>query len=158
MKNHFFSFIIPFFLLNFLNASNKIHRSQVEGGSLQSTTIASNTISKPDRKRHVPYKYKHQRGVPLAQMYRGSSHEKALDAQIASYESKALKNLLVFGGYSKRWLYESDFNTMVSDISSPRDLKNEFLNLVEKGDLKISYKTIGAKWPIKIDIVENYSK
>ena len=34
----------------------------------------------------------------------------------------------------------------------------EFLNLVEKGDLKISYKTIGTKWPIKIDIVENYSK
>ena len=47
---------------------------------------------------------------------------------------------------------------MVSDISNPRDFKNEFLNLVEKGDLKISYKTIGTKWPIKIDIVENYSK
>jgi hypothetical protein len=110
------------------------------GGPVQRTIPDSSSMSKPDRERHVPYKYKHQRGVPLAQMYRGSSHEKALDAQIAAYKSKALKNLLVFGGYTKRWLNQNDFKRMVKDISEPRNLVAEFIRLEKKGDIQVRFK------------------
>lgn len=145
--------ILPCLLLSFLNASSKIHPSQIVGGPLQRTMSDSSSVSKPERERHVPYKYKHQRGVPLAQMYKGSSHERALDAQIAAYKSKALKNLLVFGGYTKRWLSKNDFKRMVSDMTSPRNLKEEFIKLEKRGDIKIQFKD-GDEWFMKIDLYE----
>jgi hypothetical protein len=153
MKKHFFSLIVPYLLISFLNASSKIHPSQIVGGPLQRLTPYSTSVSKPDRERHVPYKYKHQRGVPLAQMYKGSSHESALDAQISAYKSKALKNLLVFGGYTKRWLSKNDFKRMVSDMTSPRNLKEEFIKLEKRGDIKILFKD-GDEFFMKIDLYE----
>ena len=73
-------------------------------------------------------------------MYRGSSHEKALDAQIAAYKPKALKNLLTYGGYIKRWLDKNDFKKMVKDISEPRNLVEEFMKLEKQGDIKVRFK------------------
>ena len=153
MNNKIITLSFPILLLSFLNASNKINPSQIEGGPLQRTTLTSSSIAKPDREKHVPYKYKHQRGVPLAQMYRGSSHERALDAQIAAYRSKALKNLLVFGGYTKRWLNKNDFKRLVSDMTSPRDLKEEFIKLEKSGDIKLQFMD-GDEWFMKIHLYE----
>jgi hypothetical protein len=86
-------------------------------------------------------------------MYKGSSHESALDAQISAYKSKALKNLLVFGGYTKRWLSKNDFKRMVSDMTSPRNLKEEFIKLEKRGDIKILFKD-GDEFFMKIDLYE----
>ena len=142
MKNIIFLLIVPIFLTISLMGVDlsKIHPTKIVGGSMQRTTPTSTTMSKPDRERHVPYKYKQQKGVPLVQMYRGSSHEKALDAQIAAYKPKALKNLLVFGGYTKRWLDKNDFKRMVKDISEPRNLVEEFIKLEKKGDIIVRFK------------------
>jgi hypothetical protein len=140
MKKNSFVLFVLLFLLSFLSAFCKIDPRKIVGGPVQRTIPDSSSMSKPDRERHVPYKYKHQRGVPLAQMYRGSSHEKALDAQIAAYKSKALKNLLVFGGYTKRWLNQNDFKRMVKDISEPRNLVAEFIRLEKKGDIQVRFK------------------
>ena len=153
MKNLLFTWSILFLFFSLLNASSKIHPSQIVGGPLQRTAPSSSSFSKPDRERHVPYKYKHQRGVPLAQMYKGSSHESALDAQIAAYKSKALKNLLVFGGYTKRWLSKSDFKRLVNDMTSPRNLREEFVKLEKRGDIKVQFKD-GDEWFMKIDLYE----
>ena len=138
MKNIIFLLIVPISLMGV--DLSKIHPTKIVGGSMQRTTPTSTTMSKPDRERHVPYKYKQQRGVPLVQMYKGDSHEKALDAQIAAYKPKALKNLLVFGGYSKRWLDKDDFKRMVKDISEPRNLVEEFIKLEKQGDIGVRFK------------------
>jgi len=138
MKNIIFLLIVPISLMGV--DLSKIHPTKIVGGSMQRTTPTSTTMSKPDRERHVPYKYKQQRGVPLVQMYKGGSHEKALDAQIAAYKPKALKNLLVFGGYSKRWLDKDDFKRMVKDISEPRNLVEEFIKLEKQGDIGVRFK------------------
>ena len=153
MNNKIITLSFPIFLLSFLNASNKINPSQIVGGPLQRTTLSSSSIVKSDREKHVPYKYKHQRGVPLDQMYRGSSHERAVVAQIAAYRSKALKNLLVFGGYTKRWLNKNDFKRLVSDMTSPRDLKEEFIKLEKSGDIKLQFMD-GDEWFMKIHLYE----
>jgi len=130
----------------------KIDPSQIVGGRID-RKIPDATLSSSDRARHVPYKYKNQRGVPLKEMYRGSSHEKALDTQIQSYKSKALKNILVFGGYAGTWMDKSQFRKMLGDITKPRDLRDEFLKLEKSGDLKLSFKD-GTKWLIRIDVYE----
>jgi len=64
--------------------------SQNVGGQID-RTIPDTNSSFTNRARHIPYKYKNQRGVPLKDMYKGSSHEKALDAQILAYRPNALK-------------------------------------------------------------------
>ena len=48
---------------------NKVHPSQIIGGPLERTMPRQPTLS--ERTRHVPYKYKHQRGMSLMQMYKG---------------------------------------------------------------------------------------
>ena len=147
-------------LLKFLVFSNgvaavdlkNVDKSQIAGGPI-GRTISNTPSSIPDRLRHVPYKYKSQRRVPLKEMYSGSSHEKALDAQIQAYKPKALKNILGFGGYAGRWMNYSQFKTMLDDITKPRDLRDEFLKLEKSRDIKLSFKE-GTKWLIKIDVHE----
>lgn len=138
MKKNIHIILVFLFFSTCLSALDKIDPSRIVGGPLERTMPIPK--SSPDRTRHVTYKYKHQRGVPLAQMYRGSSHESALDAQIAAYKSKALKNLLVFGGYTKRWLDRENFQKMVRDMSSPRDLRDEFIKLEKSGDIQLRFK------------------
>ena len=151
MKKHFLSLIIPYLLFSILNASSKIHPSQIVGGPIQRTKPDSSSVAKPDKGRHVPFKYKHQRGVPLAQMYKGSSHESALDAQIAAYKSKALKNILVFGGYTNRWLDRGDFKKLLSETK--RDFSEEFIRLEKSGVIQLRFKE-GNDWLMKIHLLE----
>ena len=141
------------FLANSLLALDlsKINPSKIVGGPIKRPP--PDIKSSSDRTRHVPYKYKDQRGVPLVQMYRGSSHEKALDAQIAAYKPKALKNVLGFGGYTKKWLTKNDFNRLLKDITVPRDLRKEFQSQVERGDIRLRFKD-GEDWLVKIDLFE----
>ena len=123
---------------------------QVIGG------FPENSSSVKNRSKHVPYKYKNKRGVPLDEMYKGSSHEKALDLQIQKYRSKALKNILAFGGYTQKWLAKDDYKKLISDITEPRDLREEFNVLQEKGEISIKFKK-GDTWAIMIEVLEGAS-
>ena len=91
-------FVTSLFVSTAANAVDlrKINPSDIIGSKTPSVSSSSS------RSRHVPYKYASQRRVPLATMYRGSSHERALDAQIRNYRPSAKENERVFGrGFRK---------------------------------------------------------
>jgi hypothetical protein len=94
----------------------KIHPSQIVGGPVQ-RKIPS-TPSSSERTRHVPYKYKHQRGMSLMQMYKGSSHERALDAQIRNYRPSARENERVFGAPYRKTTIQPKKQTLEDMIKS----------------------------------------
>lgn len=65
-----------------------------------SSFIGGNPFAKSSvqsRTMYVPYKYANNRNKSIQGLYRGSSHERALDNQIRNYRSSARENERVFG-------------------------------------------------------------
>lgn len=95
-------FVTSMFVSTIVNAVelSKVNPKDIIGGkptiSVSKKPTTSASLGSP-RTRAVPYKYASQRRVPLVKMYRGSKHEKALDAQIRNYRKSAKENERVFG-------------------------------------------------------------
>ena len=106
----------------------KVNPSNIIGGNpTMSTTSGS------DRTRAVPSKYAHRKGVPLKELYRGSSHERALDAQIRNYRPSARENERVFGAPYRK--------------SSPKKISIE--DLIKRGVVKVILGADGKKYLVR---------
>jgi|TARA_B110000495_G_scaffold199567_1_gene213208 hypothetical protein len=100
----------------------KINPNDFIGGS---PTIS--TTSGSERSRVVPPKYAKKQTIK--QMYRGSSHERALDAQIRNYRASARENERVFGAPYRK--------------ASPKKISIE--DLIKRGVIKVILGADGKK-------------
>lgn len=111
---------------------NKVHPSQIIGGPLERTMPRQPTLS--ERTRHVPYKYKHQRGMSLMQMYKGSTHERALDAQIRNYRPSARENERVFGAPYRK------------TSTQPKKQIQSLEDMIKSGDFELVIEKDGTRY------------
>ena len=85
-----FNILLTFLAFAFMfSTANAIDPKKIVGGKVHRTySTNSNTFKAPDTSK---------KKTSIVSLYRGSKHERALDAQIRNYRASAKKNEAVFG-------------------------------------------------------------
>ena len=123
--------IFAFFLLtSFASATDlrKLNPADFIGG-----TPKGNFGSSSSRTQATPYKYSNSRNKTIMGLYRGSSHERALDAQIRNYRASARENERVFGAPYRK--------------TSPKKMSIE--DLIKQGAVKVILGADGKKYLVQ---------
>lgn len=123
--------IFAFFLLtSFASATDlrKLNPADFIGG-----TPKGNFGSSSSRTHATPYKYSGNKNKTIMGLYRGSSHERALDAQIRNYRASARENERVFGAPYRK--------------TTPKKVSIE--DMIKLGLVKVIIGTDGKKYLVQ---------
>ncbi len=122
--------LASFLLSSFASATDlrKLNPADFIGGTPKGKFGSSSS-----RTHYTSYKYSNTRNKTITGMYRGSSHERALDAQIRNYRASARENERVFGAPYRK--------------SSPKKISIE--DMIKRGLVKVILGADGKKYLVQ---------